>query len=244
MVDRTTRTAFQPAKVSWNLAWIKRGGHSFEVVIDPDAALAYRNARGTTDIVPVLHSEHIFAHAQKGERANEADMLASFGTADPLAVARILLLEGELQLTAEYRAGLREAARARIIQRIVAYAIDPTTRLPHPRARILLAIEEADIRIDEREDEEKQVTAIVRKLQPIIPIKLETVTIQFRLPHPYGQKLYGDLERAGTLKRTEWAADGALIAWVELPAGLSTDLISDISKKSHGAAEVHIDNGR
>lgn len=238
-MDRTANMAFQPTKVAWNLAWAKRNGKQFEVVIDPDAALAFRASGGTEgDVADVLHSEHVFCHAQRGERANAPDMLAAFGTSDELAVARALILEGELQLTAEYRDGLRDQKRKRIIDHILSYAIDPTSGLPHPRARIELAFEEAKVRIDEHEPEDRQVQEIVRKLQPIIPIRLETVTLQVHLPHPYGQKLYGDIQRAGTLKRTEWGADGALLAWVELPAGLQGDLMSDLGKKSHGAVDV------
>jgi len=238
-MDRTANMAFQPTKVAWNLAWAKRNGKQFEVVINPDAALAFRASGGTEgDVADVLHSEHVFSHAQRGERANAPDMLAAFGTGEELAVARTLVLEGELQLTAEYRDGLRDQKRKRIIDHILSYAIDPTSGLPHPRARLELAFAEAKVRIDEHEPEERQVQEIVRKLQPIIPIRLETVTLQVHLPHPYGQKLYGDVQRAGTLKRTEWGADGALLAWVELPAGLQEDLMSDLGKKSHGAADV------
>jgi len=235
--DRTANLAFQPGKVSWNLAWMKRGGKHFEVVVDPDAAIAFK-ASGGGDVRNVLHSEHVFSHAQRGERANEHDLLQLFGTQDEVSVARTLILDGELQLTSEYRERLREDRRKRIIDRIATYAIDPTTGLPHPRHRLELAFAEAKVRIDEHEDEEKQVALIVKALQPILPIRLETVTLQVHLPHPYGQKLYGDIQRAGTLRKTEWAADGALLAWVELPAGLQADLISDLGKRSHGAADI------
>jgi ribosome maturation protein SDO1 len=236
--DRTANLAFQPGKVAWNLAWQKRHGKQFEIVIDPDKALAFKASKGQGEVQECLHSEHVFTHAQKGERANEQDMLAAFGTNDPLAVARVLILEGEIQLTSEYRESLRDAKRKRILDKISTYAIDPTTGYAHPRARLELAFAEAKIRIDEHEEEERQVAQIVRQLQPIIPIRLETVTLQIHLPHPYGQKLYGDIQRAGNLKRTEWAADGALLAWVELPAGLQSDLMSDLGKKSHGAADI------
>ena len=54
---------------------------------------------------------------------------------------------------------------------IHANGIDPKTNLPHPLQRIENALEEANVKIDEHKSEEKQVEEIVRKLQPILPIK-------------------------------------------------------------------------
>lgn len=225
-------------RIHWNTAWIKKFGHHFEVVVDPDGAAGYKRSGGKGDLREVLKSEHVFSDAKKGEIAAEEHLVEAFGTSEPLDVARVLVLEGELQLSAEYRAQLREERRKRILTLIHTYAIDPTTGLPHPMRRIELALEEAKVKVDDAKDAESQVGDIVRKLQPIIPIRLETVTLQIHLPVPYGQKLYGDLQRYGTLKRTEWLGDGSLLAAVELPAGLQAELLDELNKKTHGAADA------
>jgi ribosome maturation protein SDO1 len=238
MVNSPARILFNQEQISINTAWMKKNGEHFEVVIDPDKALEFKRTKGATEIRECLHAERIFSDAKRGLHANDGQLQQVFGTADPLVIARKLLLEGELQLTAEHRARIREAKRNAILTRIKTYAVDPTTGLPHPQKRLELAMEEAKIRIDDNKDPESQITEIVRKLQPIIPIRLETVTVQIQLPPPFGQKLYGDIQRFGTLKKTEWLPDGGLLAWLELPAGLQQDLLDDLSKRTHGAAEM------
>jgi ribosome maturation protein SDO1 len=232
------RQTFDPEKFSVNTAWMKKHGEHFEVVVDPDAALEFRRTKGATDVKDCLHAERIFTDAKRGLHAKDEKLEEVFGTQDALEIAKVLILDGELQLTAEHRARIREAKRNNILNRILTYAIDPTTGLPHPLKRIELAMDEAKVRIDDNRDVDEQIPEIVRKLQPIIPIRLETVTLQVHLPSPYSQKNYGDLQRAGTIKKTEWLNDGALVAWVELPAGLQSDLVEELGKKTHGAADI------
>jgi ribosome maturation protein SDO1 len=239
MVQTTTRMIYDAEKISVNTAWMKTHGIHFEVVVEPDQALEFRRTKGSApELTECLHAERIFSDAKRGLHAKDTDLALVFGTADPLVIARRLILEGELQLTAEHRSRIREAKRNAIITKIRTYAIDPTNGLPHPQKRIELAIEEAKVKIDDNRDVESQIKEIVRALQPILPIRLETVTLQVHLPAPYGQKLYGEFSRYGTLKRSEWQQDGGLIAWVELPAGLQHDLMDDLGKKSHGAADM------
>jgi ribosome maturation protein SDO1 len=222
-----------------NTAWIKKYGNHFEVVVEPDEALEFRRTKGAhPDIKECLHAERIFTDAKRGLHAKDTDVEQAFGTIDPLAVARKLILEGELQLTAEHRQRIRDAKRNNILTKIVRYAVDPTTGRPHPQKRIELAMEEAKVRIDDNRDAEEQVPEIIRKLQPILPIRLETVTLQVHLPHQYGQKLYGDVQRYGTIKKTDWLNDGSCMLWLDMPAGLQMELIDELAKRTHGAADV------
>jgi ribosome maturation protein SDO1 len=233
------RQTFDPEKFSVNTAWMKKAGEHFEVVVDPDNALEFKRTKGQSpDIRECLHAERVFADAKRGLHANDGQLHTVFGTYDPLVIARTLILDGELQLTAEHRTKIREAKRKMIMDRIKTYAIDPTTGLPHPEKRLELAFDEAKIKIDDGKDIEDQVQFVVRSLQPIIPIRLEMVSLQIHLPVPFGQKLYGDLQRFGTIKKTDWLGDGSLVAVLEMPAGLQTDLFDELGKRTHGAAEV------
>lgn len=239
MHGTTKKQTFDKERISWNTVWMKKHGHHFEMVVDPDLATAYRKSQGG-DVKDCLHAEKVFFDAKHGELASEDALLQTFGTLDVLQIAKILLAQGDLQLTSEYREKMREEKRRQIFSKIQMYAIDPTTRMPHPAKRLELAFEEAKIRIDERQDVESQLQDIIRKLQPIIPIRLETTTMQIHLPAPHGQKLYGDLQRFGTIKRTEWLQDGSLLAFLDIPAGLRMDLMEEIGSRTHGAADIRM----
>lgn len=238
-VERTTQMKYDEERFSVNTAWMKKGGEHIEVVIDPDAALAYKHSKGMhPDIKECLKAERVFFDAKRGLHASEEHLEKFFGTTDPLAIAKILLLEGTIQLTAEHRAKIREAKHNQILNHIRTYAIDPKTGLSHPEARLRLAFDEAKIKIDDAKTVEEQIPVIVRQLQPILPIRLETVTLQIHLPAPYGQKLYSDLQRHGQVKKADWLQDGGLLCHLELPAGLQSDLMEELGKKTHGAVDI------
>jgi ribosome maturation protein SDO1 len=239
MVNTTSRMIYDAEKISVNTAWMKRFGNHFEVVVEPDKALEYRRTKGASpELRECLHAERVFTDAKRGLQAKETDLEQAFGTTAALEIARKLIIEGELQLTAEHRAKIREAKRNQILSKIVTYAIDPTTGIPHPQRRIELAMDEAKVKIDDNRDVDEQIREIIRKLQPIIPIRLETVTLQVHLPAQYSQKLYGEMQRFGTIRKGDWMNDGSWMGWVDLPAGLQADLINELGKRTHGAADV------
>ena len=85
-----------------NLAKLKKGGEEFEIDIEPNLAIDF-SQRKDVDIKDVLKAEKIFANAKKGLLASEEKMNELFGTTDTLEIAKIILKEGEIQVTSEYR---------------------------------------------------------------------------------------------------------------------------------------------
>lgn len=228
---------FTEERVSFNLAWIKKAGEHFEVVIDPDAAIAFREAR-TGNIHDIVKSAHIFKDAKKGLLANEHHMKESFGTSEPYAVAEYLIRHGEIQLTQEHRDKLREQKRNKIISTIQRNAMDPRTKLPHPRQRIELAFDEAKIKIDEIKSAEDQVQEIVKKLQPILPIRFEHTMLQIHVPAQHAPKLYPTIQSFGEIKKQEWLHDGSWLGSVEIPAGMLTECVDTLNSRTHGSVQI------
>jgi ribosome maturation protein SDO1 len=161
-----------------------------------------------------------------------------FGTSDGFAVAERIIREGEIQLTKEYRDGLRERKRSRIIALILRNAIDPRTKLPIPRTRIELALEEAKVKVEDFKSAEDQVQDVVRKLQPVLPIRFEHARIAVVIPAQYAPKTYGLLASWGTIIRQEWLADGSWAGELDVPAGMVAELIDTLNSKTHGGVQV------
>jgi len=228
---------FDEERFSINTAWIKKGGERFEVVIDPDAAIAYKQS-GHGEVRSIVKSGHVFFDAKKGELASEQHMKLVFGTSDPFQVAEHIIKEGEIQLTKEYRDKLREQKYKRIVSIIQRNAIDPRTKLPHPMQRIELAFDEAKIKVDELRKAEDQVQEIVKKLQPILPIRFEHKTLQIHLPSQYAARLYCSLSGYGEIKKQEWLADGSWLGTLELPAGLMMECMDMLNSKTHGNVQI------
>lgn len=228
---------FDEEKFSVNTAWLKKNGQHFEVVVDPDAAVIFKE-NGKGDVRDIVKSKHVYTDAKKGDLAPETLMKEVFGSTDGFVVAERIIREGEIQLTKEFRDGLREKKRKRVIALILRNAIDPRTKLPIPQTRIELAMDEAKIKLEDFKSAEDQVADVVRKLQPVLPIKFEHATLEILIPANYAPKVYGTLSSWGTIKRQEWLADGSWAGELDIPAGMVMELIDTLNSKTHGGVQV------
>ena len=224
-------------RVSFNLARLKVGRENFEIVVNPDEAIDYKNGKDM-DIRDVLKSEKIFSDASQGKLASEHELEKLFKTADPIEVAGQIIRKGEIQLTAEYRAKLRAEKIRRIIDIIHRNAVDPKTGFPHPPQRIEAAIEEAKVRIDDLKRAEDQIQEVVSRIRSVLPLSFQIKKIQVLIPPQYAAKSYALLKNFGTVIKDEWQNNGALLSVIEMPAGLQQDFLDELNKATHGNVEV------
>ena len=221
------------------IAKLKTHGQNFEILIDPNKALAFKQG-GQIDINDILAVPTVFADAKKGEEASANAMRSIFKTEDPLEVAKIIIQKGEIPLTTEYKNKLRETKKKQIINLIHRNAVDPKTHLPHPPARIEAALEEAKVRVDEFADVNKQMQDALKKIRPILPIKFELKEIAIKVPADYASKSYPVVKSFGKLIRDEWQKDGSWVAVIELPGGLEEDFYGKLNALCHGEVETKI----
>ena len=226
-----------------HLARLKKGGHTFEIVINPDKAMQYKKGQ-IENIREVLNSENVFHDAKKGDLASENAMKNVFETNDPLEVAKAIIDQGEIQLTAEYRDKEREEKRKQIVNIIHKNSVDPKTGSPHPVTRIENAMKEAKVHIDENKSAEDQIQDIMHKLRPVIPIKFEVKEIEIHLKAENAAKLYGTVQSFGKLLKEEWLKDGSWLGVIEIPGGMEPDLYDKLNSATHGDVETKVVNTR
>lgn len=222
-----------------NLARLKKAGETFEVSIQPDEAIELKKGKDV-DIKDVLNSEEIFADVRKGLLASEEKVKEVFGTSDVNEIAKKIIKEGDISLTAEYRNKLREDKKKQIITTISRNAIDPQTKLPHPISRIEAAMDEAKVVMDEFKTAEEQIDDIVKKLQPIIPIKFEMEEVEIRIPANHAPKAFPIAKGFGKIKEQRWENDGAWYGKMEVPAGLLQDMIDKLNSITHGGIDIKV----
>lgn len=230
---------FDPEKTHFNIARLKKEGDEYQIVVDPDKAVEFKEGE-VVDVKDVLKSEGIFFDAKKGEHAGEERMSEVFGTEDHLEIAKIILTQGEVQLTAEHRAKVRETKRKRIIFLISQNACDPKTKLPHPPNRIEAAMEEAKVRIDEFKRASDQVQDIIKLLRPIIPISIEQREVSVHIPSQMAGKAYSIVQQYATIKEESWENDGSWTGIAQLPAGMLNDFIDKLNNDTHGSVQTEI----
>lgn len=221
----------------FHLARIKKGGERFEITINPDLALDYVDGKDV-DIKDVLLAEEIFKDAKRGMEASGHMLEDLFGTTDVYKIAEVILKEGEIQLTQEYREKLREQKRKQIVEHIHRNAIDARTNAPVPVDRIENALEEKKVKIDEHKTAEDQVKGIIKELQSVIPMKIEIKEFQINFHPTQAGNAISFLKRISTLLKETWNNDGTLTCIVQIPAGLSEDFINQVNSFTHGNTDL------
>ena len=223
---------------SINVARLKKGSDIFEVVVDPDkAVLAKKNPELTSE---ALSFPKIFSDAKKGLQASEERMKHWFKTTDPMAVAKIIIQEGNIQLTAEYRQKLVEQKKKQLIELIHKNGVDPRTNAPHPLTRIEAAIQEAKIKIDEFKSADAQLRDALKKLQPIIPIKFVVKEIEVFIPAAYASKSYPTIKMLGKIMKESWGSDGSWTGLVEIPGGMEQEFYDKLNNITHGELQAKV----
>ena len=217
------------------LARLDKQGHHFEVMVDCEKALDYR--KGNASLDDALITEDIFKDVKKGEHASEHNLKNIFGTDDKRKIASIIIKNGEVQLTTEYRAKLREEKKKQIVFLISRYAVNPQSNLPHPPSRIENAIDERRIKIDEFKSAEEQVEKIVSEIREILPITYSIKRLNLVIPPDAAGRSYGILRRYAKVIKEEWLNNGSLSVNVEVPAGLQNSLFNDLNSIAHGQIE-------
>jgi ribosome maturation protein SDO1 len=221
----------------YTIARISHDGEHFEILTKPEPALSYKLDKNIP-ISQVLATETIFTDAGKGTKASEQTLQQVFGTTDCLKIAGVILKKGTLQLTTEQRKQIVEEKRRQIISFISRECIDPKTNLPHPPLRIEQAMNQIRFSIDPSKGIEEQAKEIIKLLRPVIPLKMEKISVAVHIPHQYASRVYGTVKGFGTITREQWRADGSWSAIVDMSAGLYGPFLDKLGKMTRGNIEA------
>lgn len=221
------------------IARLPSHGTVFEVLVDPELALALRMGE-VIDIRSMLAIDKVFKDSKKGEAASEQMMQKVFGTLDVQKIAEQIIRKGEVQMTTEQRRKMREVRFKQVVALIARRAINPQTGLPHPPARIERALAEAKVHIDEFKGAEKQFPAIVKALLPIIPLKFEARRIGIKIPASYTGKAHRVVRDFATIKEEQWLNDGSWAAIVEISAGIQGEFFDRLNDLTRGEVQTKV----
>ena len=133
-----------------------------------------------------------------------------------------------------------EDKKRQIIDFISRQAVDPKTNLPHPPLRIENAMDQIRYSIDPYKPVEEQAKDIVKLLRPILPLKVEQITVAIKIPTQYAARAYGAIKIFGVIKREEWRSDGSWFGELELPASTYASLLNKLGDVTKGNGEAKI----
>ncbi|MGA8303998.1 MAG: ribosome assembly factor SBDS [Thermoplasmata archaeon] len=213
------------------------GGSRFEVLVDPSAVQDVKDGKDI-DLADKLALDQVFKDAKRGDKISEEHLEKTFHTRNLAAIAKQIVLKGEVQVTTEQRHRLQAAKQKQIVATIARNAMNPQTGAPHPPSRIEAAMLEAKVHIDPFRPVDAQVQEVLAKLRPLLPIRLDVVKVRVKLPAQHYPRVIGDLKGLGRLMDEQWLGDGSWSGVLEIPAGVQTELYEKLNARTKGAAET------
>jgi ribosome maturation protein SDO1 len=217
---------------------LKTGGKTFEILVDPEMALAFQREGGELDVDNALVIDDVFEDASTGDRVTEESLQNVFKTNDIQVIAERIIRDGELNLTTEQRKKMLDEKRRQVINSISRNAINPQTNAPHPPARIDAAMVEAKVHIDQTKSVEENVKIAVKALRPVIPLRIEECKMAAKIPPNYAGGAFKKLSDFGKIIKDEWQNDGSWITVLEIPAGMKEEFVDMVNNLTKGEGEV------
>jgi ribosome maturation protein SDO1 len=221
------------------VARLETHGERFEILVDPDLAVKIRHGE-KMDIEDAVAAIFIFENASRAEKSSDESLQKVFQTTDFATIARRIIEKGEIHLTAEQRKHLLAEKRGQVITYIARHAINPQTGLPHPPARIEMAMEEAKVSIDPFRPFDDLVAETMKALRPLIPIRFEEIRVAVKIPPEHAARAYGDIDAFARIEQEEWQKDGSWICVVKIPGGMQQELENLVRKVSKGGGQVRV----
>ena len=196
-------------------------GEVFELLLDADKLKEYRNG-SIQSIIDILISNGIYRDIRLAKKVNNKMLMQEregsakryddnilmqvFGTTDTEAIAKTIIEKGEIQYTTEQRHEMIERKKKKIINIISSQAINPRLNIPYTPKHIENAMEGAKIRIDTNEHAEAQISRIMTVLKQTIPITIDQIEVDFKIPLPFAGRAKSELSKLSTLSHETWTS--------------------------------------
>lgn len=213
------------------------GDRTFEVLVEPEPAKKAKFEGEDPDMPRLLFIQDVFKDANEGEKASPSELEEEFGTKQVMEAAEEVFEKGDMRLTTDQKAEMREDKRQQVISMISRRAKNPKTGNPHPPQRVENALEEAGFNFDAMEDVKSQFKDAVEAIRPIIPVSLEEKTVAIKVPSGSGGKAYNLIQQKADVVEEEWGNE-YFFAKIRVPAGVLTELMEEIQKMTSGNFKV------
>jgi len=219
------------------IARFKRGKDNFEILVYPKEALDFRKS-GVGELSNIVATDEIYLNVKDGKKAPHPDLKKAFKTDNIEEVERIIIKDGEIQLPKAMRDEMLNAKRKQVAALISRLGVNPQTHAPHPPERILGVMDKLGVNIDPFQSAEDQVQKVLEKIRVEIPISVETVRLEIRVPAMYSRASYGKIKALGKIMKEAWNGDGSFSCVLELPAGHKNDVFDKLGGLTHGEATI------
>lgn len=214
-----------------------KDGKQFEILVEPELAKEAKLEDKDHDIQRMLFVQEVFVDAGEGERASADELEDEFGTRQIMEAAEEIFEKGDMQLTTDQKAEMREDKWKQLVNMIARRVQNPKTGNPHPPQRVENALEEVGFHVDAMADVEEEFQDAINEIRPIIPVSLDEKTVAIRIPVDQAGKAYDKLQQAAEVKDEDWGNE-YFMARVTMPAGVLSELMDELQEMTSGSTEM------
>lgn len=236
---------FDKERISFNLLKYEKFGNKFEIIIDPDKAVEIiRNGdiKNIEEVTEMLKAQEIFKNSKTGARANQKDIIETFGTDDVIEVAIFMLENGEVQLNSEYRKIIAEQRYSQLIFELNKICTDAQTGYPIPVSRIENALKEGKFSINLYQKQEDQIKEALTCLSNQLNISYGTVEIEITVSSENIKLLKNAIPQIINEAKHNWLSDGFLQLKINLPKGKLNAVKNKINSINNKEIKIKIHN--
>ncbi|CAJ1898851.1 unnamed protein product [Cylindrotheca closterium] len=149
---------------------MNKGGSRFEIACYRNKVVDYRQGL-ETDLSEVLQTDRVFTNVSKGAFAKAKDLQKVFGTKDEEEIAKIILKQGNVQVSDKERGQQLEKTIAQVAEWISKNCVHPSSDRPYTIAQIRHAMSTANFSVHPTKPLKRQYLDCVKLLQGTIPIQ-------------------------------------------------------------------------
>lgn len=214
-----------------------RGDKQFEILVQPDLAKEAKLEGEDHEIQRMLFVQEIFTDAGEGERASADEIEKEFGTRQIMEAAEEIFEKGDMQLTTDQKADMRQEKWRQLVNMISRRVQNPKTGNPHPPERVENALDETGFNVQWDSDLEEEFEDAIDELRPIIPVSLDEKTVAIRIPNDKAGKAYDKIQQTAQIEDEQWGND-FFTARLTLPAGVLSELVDELQDMTSGQTEM------
>jgi len=218
----------------------KFSGENFQVLVDFDKLNEFKKNSDEMSVYDVLADTKIFKDQKKGELASEHLLNEIFKAKSEEEILKEILLKGECQIPTAYLNKLRSEKKIQVITYIAQNALNPQTKGKYMFSMIESEVNKLKFNFDPNKEFIIQAEEVLILLKKQMPISLEKVILQIKIPGEFCGGFYGPFRKYGKITKEYFDDHGNLHLHIQIMEYILDTVIDYIKKHSNSTAEYFI----
>ncbi|GAA48539.1 Ribosome maturation protein sbds [Clonorchis sinensis] len=158
---------------------LKKGGNRYELACYPNKVRAWRD-RLETNLDEVLQIQCVFTNVSKGQFANKKEMFQVFRTENEIDIIKLILEQGELQLTEKERSVEQQSLFRDVAKMVSERCVNPETNRAYTVTMIEKMMKDCHISLKANKTAKQHALEVIKHLRStdgfkIAPAMMEVV---------------------------------------------------------------------